>query len=163
MVVIAGVRNDPVALCTCRRYEFMSEEGDIGFRVYYLEEDKKVDVVPSQRIDSHLMMESGAISCWRSNTCQFVSQFFSLLTRQQCPLRCRCRRIWQQFQLPALQDRLVLAESWRTGRVMADATENGASVKIQYQINQSTEFNQICSGRRTTDGLYDIQISFKYS
>jgi hypothetical protein len=79
--------------CTWRRYEFMSEEGDIGFRVYYLEEDKKVDVVPSQRIDSHLMMESGAISCWRSNTCQFVSQFFSLLTRQQCPLRCRCRRI----------------------------------------------------------------------
>ena len=85
----------------------MSEEGDIGFRVYYVQEDKKVEVVPSQRIDSHLMMESGAISCWRSTSCQFVSQFFSLLTRQQCPLRCRFRRIRQQFQLPALQEDLV--------------------------------------------------------
>ena len=56
----------------------MSEEGDVGFRVFYLEEDKKVEVVPWQRIDSHLMMESGAISCWRSTTCQFFSQFFSL-------------------------------------------------------------------------------------
>ena len=44
---------------------------------------------------------------------------FTFWQRQQCPLRCRYRRIRQQFQLPALQDRLVLAESGRTGRVMA--------------------------------------------
>ncbi|KAI9561267.1 hypothetical protein GHT06_012223 [Daphnia sinensis] len=55
-----------VAPYSTLKFEFMTEGGDIGFRVYYVENEKdKVDVVSSVRLDSHLMMEEGEIVCTR--------------------------------------------------------------------------------------------------
>ncbi|XP_046633880.1 SEC14-like protein 2 isoform X4 [Daphnia pulicaria] len=47
------------------RWEFMTEEGDISFRLYYVKSKggKKFDVVNMERVESHLMMEEGEIVC----------------------------------------------------------------------------------------------------
>ncbi|XP_046460828.1 SEC14-like protein 2 [Daphnia pulex] len=63
------------------RWEFMTEGGDIGFRVYYKSSDKDTDdLVPLSRIESHLIMEEGEFIC--ANPGQYVVMFdntFSLL------------------------------------------------------------------------------------
>ena len=42
----------------------MTEEGDIGFSVYYVERNgEKVDLMTNERIQSHLMMEEGELLC----------------------------------------------------------------------------------------------------
>ena len=52
----------------------MTEEGDIGFRLYYVENrgGEKFDVVNSERIESHLMMEEGEIICTRPVLCKQI-------------------------------------------------------------------------------------------
>ncbi|XP_046633901.1 SEC14-like protein 2 [Daphnia pulicaria] len=47
------------------RWEFMTEGGDIGFRIYHVNGSKEdiVEVVPVSRIESHLVMEEGEIIC----------------------------------------------------------------------------------------------------
>ncbi|XP_046633841.1 SEC14-like protein 2 isoform X2 [Daphnia pulicaria] len=46
------------------RWEFMTEGGDIGFRVYYKsDEEGIVDLVPLSRIESHLVTEEGQYIC----------------------------------------------------------------------------------------------------
>ncbi|EFX85375.1 hypothetical protein DAPPUDRAFT_314193 [Daphnia pulex] len=47
------------------RWEFMTEGGDIGFRIYHVAGSKQdiVEVVPVSRIESHLVMEEGEIIC----------------------------------------------------------------------------------------------------
>lgn len=46
------------------RWEFMTEGGDIGFRVYYKDpHGDVVDLLPLTRIESHLIMEEGEITC----------------------------------------------------------------------------------------------------
>ncbi|XP_046633862.1 SEC14-like protein 2 [Daphnia pulicaria] len=46
------------------RWEFMTEGGDIGFRVYYKsDEEGIVDLVPLSRIESHLITEEGQYIC----------------------------------------------------------------------------------------------------
>ncbi|EFX85378.1 hypothetical protein DAPPUDRAFT_222627 [Daphnia pulex] len=49
------------------RWEFMTEEGDIGFRLYYVKSrsGQKFDVVNMERVESHLVMEEGEIVCTR--------------------------------------------------------------------------------------------------
>ncbi|EFX85317.1 hypothetical protein DAPPUDRAFT_237865 [Daphnia pulex] len=48
------------------RWEFMTEDGDIGFSAYYVERNgEKVDLMSSERIQSHLMMEEGELLCVR--------------------------------------------------------------------------------------------------
>ncbi|XP_059350802.1 SEC14-like protein 2 [Daphnia carinata] len=55
-----------VAANSTLKFEFMTEEGDIGFRVYYLENEKdKVDVINNVRVESHMIMEEGEIVCTR--------------------------------------------------------------------------------------------------
>ncbi|KZS17891.1 SEC14 protein 2 [Daphnia magna] len=56
-----------VAANSTLKWEFMTEEGDIGFRVYYYAENEKekVDVVSNARLESHLMMQEGEIVCTR--------------------------------------------------------------------------------------------------
>ena len=49
----------------------MTDEGDIGFHVYYKEDGEKVDVVPYERIDSHLSIEEGEIVCHPGHTCTY--------------------------------------------------------------------------------------------
>lgn len=54
------------------RWEFMTEDGDIGFSAYYVERNgEKVDLMSSERIQSHLMMEEGELLCVRPVLCKF--------------------------------------------------------------------------------------------
>lgn len=63
------------------RWEFMTEGGDIGFRVYYKSpEEGSEDLVPFSRIESHLVTEEGEIICTRTG--KYVIMFdntFSIL------------------------------------------------------------------------------------
>jgi hypothetical protein len=55
----------------------MTEEGDIGFRLYYVKSrgGKKFDVVNMERVESHLVMEEGEIVCTRPVLCKFQFVF----------------------------------------------------------------------------------------
>ncbi|KAI9561274.1 hypothetical protein GHT06_012230 [Daphnia sinensis] len=44
-------------------WEFMTEGGDVGFRIYRKDSKHHEDLIPSSRVDSHLMMEEGHIKC----------------------------------------------------------------------------------------------------
>nr|CAH0109448.1 unnamed protein product [Daphnia galeata] len=63
------------------RWEFMTEGGDIGFRVYYKSaEEGTVDLVAFSRIESHLVTEEGEFICTKPG--KYVVMFdntFSLL------------------------------------------------------------------------------------
>ena len=49
----------------------MTEDGDIGFRLYYVktQSGEKFDVMKNERVDSHLMMEEGEIVCSQHVLC----------------------------------------------------------------------------------------------
>jgi len=53
----------------------MTEDGDLGFRVFYLNGKEKVDVVPFNRVDCHTFMEEGRIVCTQTTKCKL--QFWS--------------------------------------------------------------------------------------
>ncbi len=59
----------------------MTEEGDIGFRLYYVKNrgGKKFDVVNMERVESHLVMEEGELLCTRPVLCKFQFVFFIIL------------------------------------------------------------------------------------
>jgi len=54
------------------RWEFFSEDGDIGFHIYYVDGDEKVDVIPWSRVDCHVVQEEGRVACSRLTTCEFM-------------------------------------------------------------------------------------------
>ena len=54
----------------CYRWRFLTESGDLGFHIYYLNENKKVDVIPMNRVDCHVCQEEGIIGCPQTVTCQ---------------------------------------------------------------------------------------------
>ncbi|XP_057372671.1 SEC14-like protein 2 [Daphnia carinata] len=45
------------------RWEFMTEGGDIEFRVYNSNLNDEEDLLPPNRVDSHLVMEEGELTC----------------------------------------------------------------------------------------------------
>ncbi|KAI9561272.1 hypothetical protein GHT06_012228 [Daphnia sinensis] len=45
------------------RWEFMTEGGDISFRIYGKDAKSNEDLVPLVRVDSHLAMEEGQVTC----------------------------------------------------------------------------------------------------
>ncbi|XP_057372739.1 SEC14-like protein 2 [Daphnia carinata] len=48
------------------RWEFMTEEGDIGFGIHYVERNgERVDLVNNERVESNLIMEEGEVACTR--------------------------------------------------------------------------------------------------
>jgi isopentenyl diphosphate isomerase/L-lactate dehydrogenase-like FMN-dependent dehydrogenase len=52
------------------RWEFMTEGGDIGFKIYYKSaEEGTVDLVSLSRIESHLVMEEGELTCTNPGKC----------------------------------------------------------------------------------------------
>ena len=59
---------DETILCPVR-WEFLTEDGDLGFRVFYVNGDEKVDIIPWSRVDSHLVAEEGRIACIESAKC----------------------------------------------------------------------------------------------
>lgn len=65
------------------RWEFMTEDRDIMFHVFYRDENgKKVDVVPKEKVESNLIMEEGEIICFSPRICEyhFTNQKKWLLT-----------------------------------------------------------------------------------
>jgi hypothetical protein len=57
------------------RWEFMSEDSDIGFSVYYLERNgDRVDIITNERVQSHLMMEEGDVVCVRPVLCRLLDE-----------------------------------------------------------------------------------------
>lgn len=55
----------------------MSEGGDIGFCVSFKNSETVVDLLPRDRVDSHLIMEEGQIICDQIGKCNqiFTSNF----------------------------------------------------------------------------------------
>lgn len=49
----------------------MTEGGDISFRIY--SKDSKEDLVPLVRVDSHLAMEEGQVTCDQPGKCKFIA------------------------------------------------------------------------------------------
>ena len=45
------------------RWEFFTEEDDIGIEIYYKKNSKKIEVIPAERIDSSLFVHEGEIVC----------------------------------------------------------------------------------------------------
>lgn len=57
----------------------MTEGGDIGFRVYCKnKEEGTVELVPFDRIESHLVMEEGELICSSAGKCMYI--YSSLLS-----------------------------------------------------------------------------------
>lgn len=52
----------------------MTEGGDIGFRVYYKDSEGTIDLIPTARLGSHLVMEEGEILCESAGKCEFVHE-----------------------------------------------------------------------------------------
>lgn len=44
-------------------WEFMTEGGDVEFRIYKKDSKDHDNLIPSSRVDSHLIMEEGHIKC----------------------------------------------------------------------------------------------------
>lgn len=54
----------------------MTEGGDIGFRVYFKDSEGVIDdLVPLDRIESHLVTEEGEIICARTGKCIVAIRF----------------------------------------------------------------------------------------
>ena len=52
----------------------MSEGGDLAFYIYYKSTDEEiVELVPLDRVDSHLNMEIGQITCEKPGKCNNTS------------------------------------------------------------------------------------------
>ena len=55
------------------RWEFISEDGDVAFQVYYLNGKEKIEVIPWSRVDCHLLAEEGRIICTHTAKCQYIT------------------------------------------------------------------------------------------
>jgi len=71
------------------KWDYFTEEGDIGFHIYLKKDGKKVDLAPFERNDAHLFKEEGEIPC--RDICTHVVVFdnsFSYL---------RSKKLWYRF------------------------------------------------------------------
>lgn len=66
------------------RWEFMSEGGDIEFRVYNSNLKDGEDLIPPNRVDSHLVMEEGEVTCHQPGkyVFEFSNAFSYLITKK---------------------------------------------------------------------------------
>ena len=50
----------------------MSEGGDLAYRIYYKSsiDEANVDLVPLDRVDSHLRYEEGQVTCENAGKCK---------------------------------------------------------------------------------------------
>jgi hypothetical protein len=53
-----------------KRWDFHSEESDIGFAVYLKEGSELIPVVPPERVDCHMSAEEGEIPCDSTGVCK---------------------------------------------------------------------------------------------
>lgn len=63
--LIFFLKNPAVLLIRlCRldlRWKFLSEDADIGFHIYFFNGKEKVDLIPFERVNAHIMMEEGMV------------------------------------------------------------------------------------------------------
>ena len=52
------------------RWDFHSEESDIGFAVYWKKGTELLPIVPRDRVDCHLSPEEGEIRCDEPGVCK---------------------------------------------------------------------------------------------
>lgn len=67
----------------------MTEGGDIGFQLYYKNSNGVVELVPSSRIESHLVMEEGEIVCDQVGKCKLFIVLISNIQYPPEPIRTR--------------------------------------------------------------------------
>ena len=74
--------NEPIS----NRWEFMTEGGDIKFRVYYKNSKGIInEFVSLSRVDSHLGMEEGQVMCEEIGKCKFKSSlYFHIHVKLHC-------------------------------------------------------------------------------
>lgn len=66
------------------RWEFMTEGGEIAYRIYRENlEEGKADLIPLDRVESHLFMEEGQLVCDVPGTCNIYT-FFPYIMSQIC-------------------------------------------------------------------------------
>ncbi len=63
---------------TSHRWEFMTEEGDLGFRLYRLNRGAETDIIPSDRVDCNITIEEGLYECIETGKCEFSNFTYDL-------------------------------------------------------------------------------------
>ena len=53
------------------RWNFHSEESDIGFAVYRKKDNELLPIVPHDRVDCQMSAEEGEIDCGETGVCKF--------------------------------------------------------------------------------------------
>ena len=53
------------------RWTFSTDEGDIAFAVYRKKGDELIDLVPRERVDSHVCVEEGEVICDDAGLCEY--------------------------------------------------------------------------------------------
>lgn len=73
------------------KWEFFTEDGDIGINIFHRKDDTKVDIIPNERIDSHLFKHEGEIVCKElcTHTVVFDNTFSYL----------RSKTLWYKFTI----------------------------------------------------------------
>ena len=56
--------------CLHCRWEFKTEDYDIGFGVLLIVDGKSTPIVPVARVNSHFVAEDGSINCDKLGTCK---------------------------------------------------------------------------------------------
>lgn len=65
------------------RWEFITEGGDIGFRVYYKHpKEGTVDLVPHERVQSQMLAEEGQLVCEKEGNCKISADKLSVPTNE---------------------------------------------------------------------------------
>lgn len=87
----------------------MTEDGAIGLRLYYKQGKEKVELVPSERTDSHLVIEEGEYVCQHQCPCKSAAGLYAYhSTSTPCFLLVfRRDRLRQQSEQHALKEGLV--------------------------------------------------------
>merc|ERR1712136_731010 len=78
------------------KWQFFSEGGDIGFRVFFKSEEDKVELFPKERIECHLIMEEGSVPCERPGT--YMVEFDNSYSY------FRSKKIWYDITIETTQD-----------------------------------------------------------
>jgi len=89
------------------RWSFQTDQGDIAFAVYRKQGDEKIEVVPRDRIDSHIAVEEGEIISDNAGLCTtnyIASKNHETLVTNLIVFLYRHFRVRQQFQLLSLKN-----------------------------------------------------------
>ena len=65
---------DRVPPCPCLpRWEFRTEDYDIGFGVVQLDGGRGREVVPVRRVNAHQLGQDGSVTCGQAGMCELLS------------------------------------------------------------------------------------------